>query len=291
MMSHEVPERPWQNVATDLFQWKDRHYILVVDYYSRYFEVAQLHSTKATSVINQMKAMFARHGIPSKVISDQGPQYSSAEFLEFSKTWGFQHVTSSPYYPRGNALSERTVQTVKNILKKSTADNTDPLLGFLEYRNSPVDNIASPAELLMGRKLSSLLPSLDKSLQPKPQNSQKVKKALHMKQIKQKQYYDRGTKTLKPLDRGERVRVLHQNKWEPGLVKDKLTSPRSYLVSMPNGSVYQRNRSHILKSCEGKDMKVKQEIVDTSETKEQVSDSNKQLKTRYGRQIKPVIKY
>ena len=91
MLSHEIPDRPWQNVATDLFQWKDHHYILVVDYYSRYFEVAQLNSTKATSVINQMKAMFARHGIPSKVISDQGPQYSSES-----------HVCQAWYSIKGN---------------------------------------------------------------------------------------------------------------------------------------------------------------------------------------------
>ena len=121
LMPHDVPDGPWQNLATDLFQWNDRNYVLVVDYYSRYFEVAQLHNTKATTVINQMKSMFARHGIPVKVMSDQGPQYSSSECEDFAKIWGFEHQTSSPYYPRSNGLAERTdsVQTVKNILKKS----------------------------------------------------------------------------------------------------------------------------------------------------------------------------
>ena len=122
-----------------------------MDYYSRYFEVAQIHNTKATTVINQMKSMFPRHGIPMKVMSDQGPQYSSSEFEDFTKMWGFEHQTSSPYYPRSNGLAERTVQTVKNILKKSKASQLDPLLAFLEYRNTHIDNIGSPAELLMSR--------------------------------------------------------------------------------------------------------------------------------------------
>ena len=68
-----------------------------------------------------MKSMFAKHGIPVKVMSDQGPQYSSSEFEDFAKMWGFEHQTSSPYYPSSNGLAERTVQTVKNILKKSNA--------------------------------------------------------------------------------------------------------------------------------------------------------------------------
>ena len=298
LISHEIPDRPWQNLATDLFQLNDRNYVLVVDYYSRYFEVAHLNTTKATSVINQMKVMFARHGIPSKVTSDQGPQYSCAEFQEFAKSWGFQHIMSSPYCAKSNGLAERTVQTVKNILKKSAVDNTDPLLGFLEYRNTPIDGIAPPAELLMGHKLRSILPALHQSLKPKLQNPKQVKAALCKKQTRQKHYYDRHTKILKSLKEGEKVRILQQNKWEQATVKEKLNTPRSYLVTTPNGSVYQRNRSHILKSNEGQGI---EDCRDESNTKTASVKqppmgknnwaSNKQFTTRYGRTVKPVVKY
>ena len=77
LLQHEIPDGPWQKVAIDLFQWNGKDYVLVVDYYSRYFEVAQLNSTKSTTVINNIKAMFARHGIPLKLMSNGGPQYSS----------------------------------------------------------------------------------------------------------------------------------------------------------------------------------------------------------------------
>ena len=65
--SHKKLDPPWQNMATDLFQLNDHNYVLVVNYYSKYFEVTHLNNTEATSVINQMKVMFARHGIPSMV--------------------------------------------------------------------------------------------------------------------------------------------------------------------------------------------------------------------------------
>ena len=47
-----------------------------------------------------MKAVFSRHGIPAVLISDNGPQYQSHEMKEFSQSYGFMHVTSSPRIPK-----------------------------------------------------------------------------------------------------------------------------------------------------------------------------------------------
>ena len=110
---HDIPVRPWQMFATDLFVWNNTNYVLVVDFYSNYFEIAQLASTKSSTVIQHIKSIFARHGIPEIVISENGPQYSSEEFHQFSTTWGFVHKTSSPTYPQSNSFAERNVQTVK----------------------------------------------------------------------------------------------------------------------------------------------------------------------------------
>ena len=95
------PQRPWQRVGTDLFEWKKTDYLLVVDYYSRFIEIAKLTLTTAMGVISHLKSIFARHGIPEVVVLDNGPQYSSAVFEEFSKEYEFDHVTSSPKYPQG----------------------------------------------------------------------------------------------------------------------------------------------------------------------------------------------
>ncbi len=119
----------------------------------------RLRHITTTAVIHRMKAVFARHGIPKKVISDNGPCYSSHEFKQFADSWGFQHVTSSPHYPQSNGLAEKTVQTAKRIFTKAKEDKRDPYLSLLEYRNTPVDGLKSPAQILMSRRLRSILPN------------------------------------------------------------------------------------------------------------------------------------
>ena len=77
-----LPELPWQRVETDLFEMKGRNYLVIVDYYSRYIEIALLNRTTADEVIRHTKSVFSRHGIPEVVVSDNGPQFSSEAYAE-----------------------------------------------------------------------------------------------------------------------------------------------------------------------------------------------------------------
>lgn len=129
-----MPELPWQKVATDLFHWKNHTYLLIVDYYSRYIEIARFDHLTAEQIIVHTKSIFARRGIPQEVISDNSPQYSSAEYANFAKTYGFEHKTSSPHYPQCNGEAERAVQTMKGLLKKAS----DPYLALLAYCTTPL---------------------------------------------------------------------------------------------------------------------------------------------------------
>ena len=98
-----LPQRPWQKIASDLFTLKNTNYLLVVDYYSRYVEVVTLRKTTSSlAIIEALKAIFARHGIPDELRSDNGPQYHSDEFAQFAQDWGFNHITSSPRFPQSN---------------------------------------------------------------------------------------------------------------------------------------------------------------------------------------------
>lgn len=56
MISHKVPDRPWQVVATDLFTWNNEDYLVTVDYYSRYFELDKLHSATSATMKGKLKA-------------------------------------------------------------------------------------------------------------------------------------------------------------------------------------------------------------------------------------------
>ncbi|XP_056891953.1 uncharacterized protein K02A2.6-like isoform X2 [Takifugu flavidus] len=190
MMSHQIPDRPWQAVATDLFTWNNDNYIITVDYYSRYFKLDKLHSTTGPTVIRKLKAAFSRHGVPQTVVLDGGPQYSCKEFDTFAKEWEFTHITSSPYYPRSNGLAEKAVHIAKSLMEKAKADKRDPYLSLLEYRNTPVDNFKSPAQLLMSRRLRSILPNTHKQLQPEVVNHGDVYTRRIQQQQHQKKYYD-----------------------------------------------------------------------------------------------------
>ena len=64
MIPHKIARYPWQVVATNLFAWNGGNYVVVVDYYSRYGEMASLRNMASTAVIDKLRRVFARHGIP-----------------------------------------------------------------------------------------------------------------------------------------------------------------------------------------------------------------------------------
>ena len=114
-------------------------------------------------VIAHLKSVFEEHGIPSKFVTDNGPQYSSSAFREFSHTYGFTHATSNSLYPQSNGLSERTVQTVKNVPQKCKESGWEPHLVMLCLRNTLLSHdLPSPGELLNGLVYQTNLPAVSK---------------------------------------------------------------------------------------------------------------------------------
>ena len=79
--------------------------------------------------------------------------------------WGIIHSTSSPNYPQSNGLSEKAVQIAKRLMVKAAESKSDLYLALLEYQNTPIDGFA-PAQIMVGRQLRSLLPSITQTLQP-----------------------------------------------------------------------------------------------------------------------------
>ena len=150
IISTKLPDYPWQKIGTDLFQFKGATYLVVVDYFSRFPEVQKLRITTSEGIIGALKSIFTCHGIPETVISDNGPQYASKEFADFAERYDFVHMTSSPHYAQSNGQAERTVQTVKGLLKVAK----DPSMALLAYRSTPFPwcnlSIAKP---LMDKRL------------------------------------------------------------------------------------------------------------------------------------------
>lgn len=61
MMSHDIPERPWQTVSIDLFSYAGKDFLIMVDHYSDYWEVEPLPDVSADTVVTCCKVQFARH--------------------------------------------------------------------------------------------------------------------------------------------------------------------------------------------------------------------------------------
>ncbi|UYV65814.1 hypothetical protein LAZ67_3005530, partial [Cordylochernes scorpioides] len=290
------PTRPWQKIGMDLFKFENKWYLVVIDYYSRFPEMIQLDRLTASVVVRSCKSIFARHGIPETVVSDNGTQFGAArEFANFARQYGFQHVTSSPRFPQSNGMAEAGVKIAKLILKK----NQDPSLGLLEYRSTPLENGYSPAELLMGRKLRTTLPIAPENLNPKLVDSQTLKRKEGRRRKDMKSRYDRrcGATDMEELSEGDTVWITDMRTW--GIVKQKASTPRSYMVDTPVGTL-RRNRFHLRKGVTVQypaDPSTPtfsgEELVENEKTPVVDHPSNDsedgQIRTRSGRIVKPYI--
>ncbi|CAB3260205.1 unnamed protein product [Arctia plantaginis] len=113
----KVPEGPWMEVATDILEYDKHKYLVVVDYFSSFFEFKRLHNVSSHSTISALKHIFARYGVPQVIYSDEGTNYSSKEFKLFAREWNFTLKTSSPHHHQSNGKAESAVKQVKRLLK------------------------------------------------------------------------------------------------------------------------------------------------------------------------------
>ena len=241
LMSSSFPSRPWERLAMDLFDLNGKAHLVVIDYYSRCIESKRLDDTTSQGIVYTLKEIFATHGIPDIVISDNGPQFSAASFRQFTILYGFVHVTSSPRYPQSNGEAERAVRTGKGLLKR----NEDIHVALMTYRATPLQNGLSPAEMLMGRRLRTLLPVLPSLLKPIGRNDgdlQKKESAYRNDQTRNfnARHRARDLPTLQP---GETVWIRDQDR--NGRVESRTPEPRSYLVKTIMGTV-RRNRQALV---------------------------------------------
>ena len=160
LLVHDVPERPWSKVGSDLCEFEGREYLVTVDYTTNYWELDYLGSdTTSVNVINKLRAQFARHGVPTEVCTDNGPQFSSQMFAQFAEIWGFRHATSSPRYPQSNGRAESAVKMAKSLMRKAVHANQDAWIAILEYRNTPVQSRGvSPVKQFFGHATRTHLP-------------------------------------------------------------------------------------------------------------------------------------
>ena len=135
-----------------------QQFLIMVDAHSKWPEVIPMTVTSAEKTIIEIRRIFATHGLPCQIVSDNGAQFTSFHFAEFLKQNGIKHIRSASYHPATNGEEEHFVQTFKHAIKAAKCDSGTlkiKLARFLlMYRNTPNSTTGrSPAELLFHRTL------------------------------------------------------------------------------------------------------------------------------------------
>ena len=236
------PNRPWERIHIDFAGPSlNKSFLIIVDAYSKWADVIEMSQTTAARTITVLRNVFASHGLPEQIVSDNGPQFTSSDFAEFTKLNGIKHVRVSPYHPASNGEAERFIRTFKEAMKAGRNDGlTVPhrLASFLlTYRTTPHSTTGiPPCELLMGRQLRTRWDLL------KPDMSNTVRQ----RQEKQKERHDRHVR-FRRFEVGQSVMVRNfgsGDSWIPAVVAEQL-GPVTYLVDASGGRIWKRHVDHL----------------------------------------------
>ena len=115
-----VPHGPWESIHVDHAQWKSRLLLVAVDAFSKWPEVFVVASTSAKQTADKLRCVFATHGLPVTLVSDNGLPFASTEFRHFMTSNGITHCRVPPYHPSSNGLAENMVRSVKQALNKAS---------------------------------------------------------------------------------------------------------------------------------------------------------------------------
>lgn len=236
------PSGPWERIHVDYAgPFMGTMFFVVVDAYSKWLEVLPMTSTTAERTLDALRTLFARYGLPKKLVSDNGPQFIASSFEEFMRTNGIEHLKSAPYHPATNGEAERFVQTFKNSLKAGCKDKgtlVQKLSQFLlSYRITPHTTTGvAPTELFLKRQVRTRLDLL----KPSPREH------VAQKQAEQKKYHDAHARKCS-FEIGQGVLALNLRdgpKWLLGTIIEK-TGPVSYKVAV-NGQIWRRHIDQLL---------------------------------------------
>lgn len=232
MTRKEMPENPWEDLAADLLgPLPTGEYILVVvDYFSRYFEVAVMRSITSSNVIDKFQDMFATHGLPYSIRTDNGPQFVSDEMENYLKENDIEHVYTTACWPQANGEVERQNRSLLKAMKTAQNWKKELRTFLVAYRSTPHSTTGvAPATLLYRRDIRTKLPCLA----ARENLSEEVLDRDWMNKVKGKEYSDKKRRAcesdLKPGDK-----VLLQQRKENKLSTVFESEP--YVISGRNGS-------------------------------------------------------
>lgn len=243
----EWPSKPWQRLHIDhAGPFMGHTFLILMDAYSKWMDAYLVPSASSASTIECLRKSFSSQGLPEMIVSDNASCFVSAEFQEFMKKNGIEHITSAPYHPSSNGCAERAVQTFKSMMKKAGKGSIKTKMSrvLFSYRITPQSTTGlSPAEMLQGRRLRSTLDLGHPDLRTKVERKQGVQKKHHDKHGSERSFRVGDSVITRNFSHGP--------KWIPGSIT-KVTGPVSYKVMLGDGTVVRRHVDQILARPEDK---------------------------------------
>lgn len=250
LMNDDDPNRPFESVSADFFSVAGKSFLVIADRLSGWPVVIPCgHDTTSAATIRQFRCYFRDVGVPVRLRTDGGPQFTSREFAAFLDRWGVRHVVTSPHYPQSNGHAESAVKSVKHLIMKvaptGNIDCEDFDRGLLELRNTPTHTGRSPAQVLYGHPLRSCVPAHPESFKKKWQASTEACDRRAAKRAQDAEdRYNQHARSLPQLKIGDQVRVQDpvSLRWDKVGTVMGIGRSRDYHVKLPSGRVWWRNR-------------------------------------------------
>ena len=249
----DLASYPMERLSTDLFHFRGKTFLILIDWFSGYPFVKDLGRSSSTQkVIKKMRKVFLEQGFPRTLKADFGPEFRLA-FGKWCKDVGIELIHSSSYNSPGNARAERGVGQMKKLMERVHLAKQDWLLSLSEWRLCPTVDGPSPAQLFFGRSVRSMV--LPELLQEVDQEADRDRRRNQEEVNREK----RMTKApLEMLRRNQKVWLRNKatGRWDiPGRIRGARPHGRSFVVETRAGGLYLRNRKFIKprKSGEGEE--------------------------------------
>ncbi|XP_058458875.1 uncharacterized protein K02A2.6-like [Malaya genurostris] len=258
MIRKEMPERAWQDLALDFFSAKEcATFLVVVDYYSRFLIVTEMKLTNASKTVEALEHIFREHTYPETIRTDNGPPFASEEFSNYCVHKNIRLIRTIPYWPQMNGLVERQNQGILRALRIARSMKEDWRKAVNEYvysYNTTPHSVTgkSPMELLTGRPVKDLLPSL--RTEPYWKRDEETRDKDSIKKMQGKLYADKRRHARESeIAVGDTVMIkcYETGKLEPSFHSEKYTviqkNGNDVVVLNEDGVKYRRPVAHLKK--------------------------------------------
>ncbi|XP_058453743.1 uncharacterized protein K02A2.6-like [Malaya genurostris] len=214
-------------------------------------------STNASKTIEALENIFSEQTYPETIRSDNGPPFSSEEFARYCLEKNINLIRTIPYWPQMNGLVERQNQGILRTLRIAKATNSDwrkALKDYVFMYNTSPHSVTekAPMELLMGRPVKNLLPSL--RTEPRLLRNDEVRERDAIKKMQGKLYADkRRHAKASDIEVGDTVimRNYVTGKLEPKFRLDRFKvikkTGNDTIIANDEGLIYRRSASHLRK--------------------------------------------